>query len=109
VYAPPLAFAWWLSRYVPPDRLDDTSPDGLVVSEVYLAQIHQSVSLLYLCAVLLYTMPEPELYGRALHRLQEGLQLGWKAGNLLAQRWELGWERPLAEWRRELVIEPVRA
>jgi ubiquinone biosynthesis protein Coq4 len=66
------------------------------------------VSLLYLCAVLLHTMPEPELYGRALHRLQEGLQMGWKAGNLLAQRWELGWERPLDEWREQLAVEPAR-
>lgn len=78
------------------------------ISAVYLAQIHQPVSLLYLCAVLLHTMPEPELYGRALHRLQEGLQMGWKAGNLLAQRWELGWERPLAEWQEQLGIEPAR-
>jgi ubiquinone biosynthesis protein COQ4 len=83
-------------------------PGEVGISAVYLAQIHQPVSLLYLCAVLLHTMPEPELYGRALHRLQEGLQLGWKARNLLAQRWELGWERPLAEWRRSLAIEPVR-
>jgi len=83
-------------------------PGEVGISAVYLAQIHQPVSLLYLCAVLLHTMPEPELYGRALHRLQEGLQLGWKAGNLLAQRWELGWERPLADWREELAIEPAR-
>jgi ubiquinone biosynthesis protein Coq4 len=84
-------------------------PGEVGVSGVYLAQIHQPVSLLYLCAVLLHTMPEPELYGRALHRLQEGLQMGWRCGNLLAQRWELGWERPLAEWREQLGIEPARA
>jgi ubiquinone biosynthesis protein Coq4 len=84
-------------------------PGEVGISAVYLAQIHQPVSLLYLCAVLLHTMPEPELYGRALHRLQEGLQMGWKAHNLLAQRWELGWERPLDEWRRALAIEPARA
>ena len=84
-------------------------PGEVGISAVYLAQIHQPVSLLYLCAVLLHTMPEPELYGRALHRLQEGLQLGWKARNLLAQKWELGWERPLADWRKQLGIEPARA
>ena len=82
-------------------------PGEVGISAVYLAQIHQPVSLLYLCAVLLHTMPEPELYGRALHRLQEGLQLGWKARNLLAQKWELGWERPLVEWRGQLGIEPA--
>ena len=48
-------------------------PGEVGLSAVYLAQIHQPVSLLYLCAVLLHTMPEPALYGRALHRLQEGL------------------------------------
>jgi ubiquinone biosynthesis protein COQ4 len=84
-------------------------PGEVGISAVYLAQIHQPVSLLYLCAVLLHTMPEPELYGRALHRLQEGLQMGWKAGNLLAQKWELGWERPLADWREQLAIVPARA
>ena len=83
-------------------------PGEVGLSAVYLAQIHQPVSLLYLCAVLLHTMPEAELYGRALHRLQEGLQMGWKAGNLLAQKWELGWERPLADWREQLGIEPAR-
>ena len=83
-------------------------PGEVGISAVYLAQIHQPVSLLYLCAVLLHTMPEAELYGRALHRLQEGLQLGWKARNLLAQKWELGWERPLIEWREQLGIEPAR-
>jgi ubiquinone biosynthesis protein Coq4 len=83
-------------------------PGEVGISAVYLAQIHQPVSLLYLCAVLLHAMPEPELYGRALHRLQEGLQLGWKARNLLAQKWELGRERPLAEWREQLAIESAR-
>jgi hypothetical protein len=61
VYVPPLAFVWWLSRYVPPDRLDDTVPDGIAVSAVYPAQIHHPVSQLHLCAVLLHTMPEPAL------------------------------------------------
>ena len=84
-------------------------PGEVGLSAVYLAQIHQPVSLLYLCAVLLHTMPDPQLYGRALHRLQEGLQMGWKARNLLAQKWELAWERPLAEWRQALDIEPARA
>ena len=83
-------------------------PGEVGISAVYLAQIHQPVSLLYLCAVLLHTMPEAELYGRALHRLQEGLQMGWRCGNLLAQKWELGWERPLADWRAELGIVPAR-
>jgi hypothetical protein len=47
-------------------------PGEVGVSAVYLAQIHQPVSLLYLCAVLLHTMPEPELYGRARTACRKG-------------------------------------
>ena len=36
-----------------------------------------------------------------------GLELGAVAAPLLAQRWEEGWERPLASWRQELGIEAV--
>ncbi|UFP93411.1 Coq4 family protein [Gloeobacter morelensis] len=76
------------------------------LSAVYLAQIHHPVSLLYLCAVLLHTMVDPEEYGRALHQLKEGLDMGWKAKNLLAQKWELGWARPLDQWQEDLGITP---
>jgi ubiquinone biosynthesis protein COQ4 len=76
------------------------------LSAVYLAQIHHPVSLLYLCAVLLHTMVDSPEYGRALHHLQEGLDMGWKAKNLLAQKWELGWDRPLSQWQEELGIIP---
>ena len=40
--------------------LADRHDSEFGISAVYLAQIHQPVSLLYLCAVLLHTMPEPE-------------------------------------------------
>lgn len=76
------------------------------LSAVYLAQIHHPVSLLYLCAVLLHTMVDSAEYGRALHHLKEGLDMGWKAKNLLAQKWELGWARPLSQWQEDLGITP---
>jgi ubiquinone biosynthesis protein COQ4 len=82
-------------------------PGEVGLSGVYLAQIHQPVSLLYLCAVLLHTMVNPEEYGKALHRLREGLDIGWKAKHLLAQKWELAWERPLSQWQEELQITPA--
>lgn len=78
------------------------------LSGVYLVQMHHPVSLLYMCAALLHTMPAPEQYGQALHRLQEGLNMGWNAKNLLAQKWELGWERPLNQWQEELGITPAK-
>ena len=82
-------------------------PGEVGLSAVYLAQIHQPVSLLYLCAVLLHAMVDADEYGKALHRLREGLDIGWNARNLLAQKWESAWERPLAQWRDELRITPA--
>jgi ubiquinone biosynthesis protein COQ4 len=82
-------------------------PGEVGVSAVYLAQIHHPVSLLYVSAVLLHTMADPEVYGKALHRFREGLDIGWKSANLLAQKWELGWERPLQDWRQELGLAPA--
>jgi hypothetical protein len=38
-----------------------------------------------------------------------GLELGRISAPLLAQRWEEGWERPLAQWRQELGIAAVVA
>jgi ubiquinone biosynthesis protein COQ4 len=52
-------------------------------------------------------MVNPEEYGKALHRLREGLDLGWKAKHLLAQKWELAWEGPLNQWQEELRITPA--
>ena len=83
-------------------------PGEVGVSAVYLAQIHHPVSLLYASAVLLHTMPQPALYGQALHRLREGLEIGWKSANLLAQKWEVAWQRPLRDWQAELGLTPAR-
>jgi len=38
-----------------------------------------------------------------------GLELGAACAPLLAQRWELGWDRPLAEWRTQLGISTIVA
>ena len=86
---------------------DTDLPGEVGISAVYLAQIHHPVSLLYVSAVLLHTMAEPELYGRALHRFREGLDIGWKSAQLLAQKWELGWERPLQDWQQQLGLTPA--
>lgn len=41
---------------------------------------------------------------RIMDSLAQGWQLGKAARPLFAQRWEAGWARPLADWRRELGI-----
>jgi ubiquinone biosynthesis protein Coq4 len=82
-------------------------PGEVGLSAVYLAQIHQPVSLLYLAAVLLHAMAKSQEYKQALQTLSVGLEMGQQARNLLAQKWETGWERPLSEWREKLSIVPI--
>ncbi len=50
---------------------------------------------------------QPELLDRLLDRVAAGYRMGAKARPLLAQKWEEHWEKPLAEWRSELGIEPM--
>jgi len=39
----------------------------------------------------------------------DGLELGRITAPLLAQRWEQGWDRPLADWREHLGIATLVA
>ena len=50
---------------------------------------------------------QPEMLDRLLDRIASGYRMGAKAKPLLAQKWEEHWEKPLAEWRLELGIEPM--
>ncbi|MEO1147160.1 MAG: Coq4 family protein [Cyanobacteria bacterium J06638_22] len=48
-----------------------------------------------------------------LPQLLEALRQGWEMGHvakpLFAQRWEEGWDKPLATWREELNIQAIPA
>ena len=37
-----------------------------------------------------------------LDRIARGYRMGTQAKSLLAQKWELAWDKPLADWRSEL-------
>ena len=56
----------------------------------------------------LLTVRDAVLRGQALHRPQEGQQMGQQAGHLLTQKWKLSGEPPLADWREQLGIVPAR-
>jgi ubiquinone biosynthesis protein Coq4 len=47
---------------------------------------------------------QPERLDYLLDRIAVGYRLGAKAKPFLAQKWELAWEKPLAEWRQELNV-----
>ncbi len=54
--------------------------------------------------VLRYLLKDPDDLGRVLEGIAHGYRLGSAAKPFLAQKWEEGWDRPLAEWRDELDV-----
>ncbi len=59
-----------------------------------------------LMAVLLFA---PEELPPLLEAIRMGWEMGHRAKPLFAQRWEEGWDKPLAIWREELNIQPLSA
>ena len=54
------------------------------------------------------TLKEPEMLPKLLEAIAQGFQMGKTAKPLFAQKWEEGWETPLAQWQAELNIQPIR-
>jgi ubiquinone biosynthesis protein COQ4 len=54
------------------------------------------------------TVREPEGLPRLLDAIAQGFQMGKAAKPLFAQKWEEGWDKPLAQWRAELNIQPIQ-
>lgn len=68
-----------------------------------LAQTWRPMAAVITCGGLLrYLIKDPEQMGVVLAGIGHGYQLGHRAQPLLAQRWELHWERPLTSWRQAL-------
>jgi ubiquinone biosynthesis protein Coq4 len=54
------------------------------------------------------TLKEPEMLPKLLEAIVQGFQMGKTAKPLFAQKWEEGWEKPLAQWQTELNIQLIR-
>ncbi|MBD2463679.1 ubiquinone biosynthesis protein [Oscillatoria sp. FACHB-1407] len=54
------------------------------------------------------TLMAPETLPQLLGAIAQGLQMGKTAKPLFAQKWEEGWEKPLAQWQAELNIQPIQ-
>ena len=73
-----------------------------------LAQTHSPVSVAILASGLFHTLLKyPDRLNEMLSVLRQGYDMGVKAKPFMAQKWEEHWEKPLAEWRSELEVEPV--
>lgn len=53
------------------------------------------------------TLLAPEVSPQLLESIAKGWQMGKLAKPLFAQKWEEGWEKPLAQWQADLNIEPL--
>jgi ubiquinone biosynthesis protein COQ4 len=71
-----------------------------------LAQVRLPLPIILLAGGLLKTLvTAPDEMESLLDRIAVGYRLGSKAKPMLAQRWEMHWEKPLAQWRTELGLD----
>jgi ubiquinone biosynthesis protein COQ4 len=79
---------------------------GLKAFEI--AQVHRPLAAILVAGGLLRTLfKTPDQLDRLLDQIAIGYRTGAKAKPFLAQKWEDDWEKPLAEWRQELNVEPM--
>jgi len=79
----------------------DTSRLGEIAVKAFeLSQTWRPLAAVITCGGMMrYLMKDPDQLGDAMTHISHGYQLGRMAKPFLAQKWELAWERPLAEWR----------
>lgn len=79
-----------------------------------LAQTRRPLAAVITCGgVMRYLFHDPDQLGDVLEAISHGYWLGHHAKPMLAQKWEEGWDRPLAAWREQLnlpvaCVEPDR-
>lgn len=87
----------------------DTSRTGeLALKAFELGQTRRPMAAVIAAGgVLRYLLKQPAELEQVLQSISRGYQLGLRCRPFLAQRWELGWHRPLQQWRAELQVDPT--
>ena len=91
-----------------------TGFDTYVVGEIGLQAFHLPqfsyplATMLVANSLISTTLKEPEMLPKLLEAIAQGFQMGKTAKPLFAQKWEEGWEKPLAQWQEKLNIQPIR-
>jgi len=82
----------------------DTSRLGEIAVKAFeLSQTWRPLAAVITCGGMMrYLMKDPDQLGDLMQHISHGYQLGRTAKPFLAQKWELGWEQSLGDWRREL-------
>lgn len=77
-------------------------PGELGLQAFNLAQVRSPLAVLLIFGGLLGTLQDDEPLEPLLRALARGFEMGLAARCLISAKLEEGWERPLADWRREL-------
>jgi ubiquinone biosynthesis protein Coq4 len=77
-------------------------PGELGLQAFNLAQVRSPLAVLLIFGGLLGTLQDDEPLEPLLRALARGFAMGLEARCLITYKLEEGWERPLADWRREL-------
>lgn len=72
-----------------------------------LAQLRSPLALGIITAGLIYRFTDPRALNDLVTQIIRGWTLGLQAKPLMAQKWEVQWEKPLYQWQMELDIVPV--
>lgn len=89
---------------------DTTIADEIGLQAFHLPQFPYPLAVTLLSSSLMSTLLfSPEDLPTLLEAIRQGWEMGRSAKPLFAQKWEEAWEKPLAQWRTELGIQPVEA
>ena len=78
----------------------------LSLKAVELAQLRRPMAAVITSGgVLRYLIHDPDQLGEMLSGVAHGYRMGAAAKPLVAQKWELGWDRPLADWRAQVKVD----
>ncbi|HEY9640013.1 MAG TPA: Coq4 family protein [Coleofasciculaceae cyanobacterium] len=87
-----------------------TDPIGEIGLQAFqLAQNRSPLAVMLIAGITLSVIKMNRDLTPLVRVLQQGYDLGYQAKPFLAQKWEEGWEKPLAEWRSELNITSVKS
>lgn len=83
--------------------------DEIGLQALHLAQFpYPLATMLVANSLVSSTLLTPEELPKLLAAIAQGLHMGRTAKSLFAQKWEENWEKPLAQWRAELNIQPIQ-
>jgi ubiquinone biosynthesis protein Coq4 len=74
-----------------------------------LAQNRSPLAVMLMAGALLSTIRTSGNLNTLMQVMDRGYRMGVQAKPFLAQKWEEAWDKPLATWRSELMVEAINA